>query len=136
MRNHAIITLLLLSAASLAEPALELGDCRISAGPGSASIAARCGTLVRPLDPSDADSESIELSVAVVPALTLEPAKDAFVPIAGGPGMSSIHFYVGWANAFERVRQHRDILLMPLSAFGNIATSCSSINAARVSRRR
>jgi len=121
MRNHALIALLLMSAASFAEPALELSDCRISAGPGSASIAARCGTLVRPLDPSNADSESIELSVAVVPALTLEPAADAFVPIAGGPGMSSIHFYVGWASAFERVRQHRDILLVDQRGTGNSA---------------
>jgi pimeloyl-ACP methyl ester carboxylesterase len=104
--------LLLVSAAAAAEPSLELSDCRISAGPGTAGIAARCGTLIRPLDPSSADSETIELSVAVVPALTLEPPTDAFVPIAGGPGMSSIHFYAGWARAFERVREHRDILLV------------------------
>ena len=121
MQNHAIIALLLMSAAALAEPALELSDCRISAGPGSASIAARCGTLVRPLDPSNAASGTIELSVAVVPALTLEPAADAFVPIAGGPGMSSINFYVGWASAFERVRQHRDILLIDQRGTGKSA---------------
>jgi len=121
MRNHALIALLLLAAAATAGPTLELSDCRISAGPGSASIAARCGTLVRPLDPSSVDSESIELSVAVVPALTLEPAADAFVPIAGGPGGSSIDFYVGWASAFERVRQHRDILLVDQRGTGNSA---------------
>jgi len=121
MRNAAIIALLLISAASLAEPALELGDCRISAGPGSASIAARCGTLIRPLNPSSDDAETIELRVAVIPALTLEPAADAFVPIAGGPGMSSIHFYVGWTGAFERVRQHRDILLVDQRGTGESA---------------
>jgi len=121
MQKHLMTAWLLLSATSFANPVLELSDCRISAGPGSASIAARCGALVRPLDPSDADSESIELSVAVVPALTLEPATDAFVPIAGGPGMSSINFYVGWASAFERVRQHRDILLIDQRGTGKSA---------------
>ena len=115
------LILLLVSAAASAEPALELSDCRIDAGPGTTSIAARCGTLIRPLDPSDTGSETIELSVAVVPALTLEPPRDAFVPIAGGPGMSSIQFYAGWAGAFERVRQHRDILLVDQRGTGQSA---------------
>jgi pimeloyl-ACP methyl ester carboxylesterase len=115
------LILLLISAAATAEPALELSDCRIDAGPGTASIAARCGTLIRPLDPSDTGSDTIELSVAVVPALTLEPPGDAFVPIAGGPGMSSIQFYAGWAGAFERVRQHRDILLVDQRGTGQSA---------------
>ena len=128
MRIHLLIALLLASATAVAEPALELSDCRISAGPGSASIAARCGTFVRPLDPSNADSESIELSVAVVPALTLEPALDAFVPIAGGPGMSSIDFYIGWANAFERVRQHRDILLLDQRGTGESAPMACNVD--------
>ena len=34
------------------------------------------------------------------------------MPIAGGPGQSSINFYAGWSLAFERIRQHRDILLI------------------------
>ena len=115
------LILLLISAVASAEPALELSDCRIDAGPGTTSIAARCGMLIRPLDPSDAGSDTIELSVAVVPALTLEPPGDAFVPIAGGPGMSSIQFYAGWAGAFERVRQHRDILLVDQRGTGQSA---------------
>ena len=122
------LIMLLVSAATSAEPTLELNDCRISAGPGTASIAARCGTLIRPLDPSRADSESIELSVAVVPALTLEPPTDAFVPIAGGPGMSSIHYYAGWASAFERVRQHRDILLVDQRGTGASAPMTCDID--------
>ena len=60
MPKLALIMLLLVSAAASAEPALELSDCRISAGPGTTSIAARCGTLLRPLDPSSADSETIQ----------------------------------------------------------------------------
>jgi hypothetical protein len=33
---------------------LELKDCRIDGGPGTASMKARCGTMIRPLDPSGA----------------------------------------------------------------------------------
>jgi pimeloyl-ACP methyl ester carboxylesterase len=84
-------------------------------------MAARCGDFERPLDPDNPDAGSITLKVAVVPALSLEPAADAFVPIAGGPGASSIRFYAGWAGAFERVRQHRDILLVDQRGTGESA---------------
>ena len=104
-----------------AEASLQLTDCRINAGPGSPGIAARCGTLVRPLDPDDATLGTIDLSVAVIPALSLEPANDPFVPIAGGPGQSTIAFYAGWYPAFERVRQHRDILLIDQRGTGDSA---------------
>ncbi len=92
--------------------ALELADCRISAGDGAPSIAARCADFERPLDPDNPGAGTITLRVAVVSALSLEPANDALVPIAGGPGGSSIRFYANWAHAFERIRHKRDILLI------------------------
>ena len=103
MIRIAAITLLLLGAPSLADddPILELSDCRISAGPGLPGIGALCGTFVRPLDPADERSGTVDLKVAVIPALSLEPAMDPFVPIAGGPGQSTIRFYAGWASAFS-----------------------------------
>jgi len=120
------LVLLLALTTSRAQPVLELSDCRISAGTGAPGISARCGELERPLDPDNPDSESIFLKVAVVPALTLEPATDAFVPIAGGPGASSIRFYAAWAQAFERVRQKRDILLVDQRGTGESAPmSCA-----------
>ena len=91
---------------------LELNDCRISAGPGFPGRKARCGILERPLDPSAPGSAVVELRVAVVPALTLEPMQDPFVPIAGGPGQSSIEFYAAYAGAFEQIRRNRDIVLL------------------------
>jgi pimeloyl-ACP methyl ester carboxylesterase len=106
---------------SLPAGALDLSDCRISAGPGAPSIAARCGELERPLNPDDPEAGTITLKVAVVAALSLEPETDAFVPIAGGPGGSSIVFYAGWAHAFERVRQERDILLVDQRGTGESA---------------
>ena len=95
---------------------LTLEECRINAGPGFSSIKARCGTLLRPLDPSqglaDSDSPTIELRVAVVPALNLQPENDPIVPIAGGPGQGSIDFYSAMEGAFEPLRRNRDILLV------------------------
>ncbi len=120
-----ISSLLLLATMGLptanAAVSIELSDCRISAGPGSPSLAARCGVLVRPLDPANPDSESIDLSVAIVPALSLDPAPDPLVVIAGGPGQSSISFYAAFASAFEGVRRDRDIVLMDQRGTGQSA---------------
>jgi pimeloyl-ACP methyl ester carboxylesterase len=102
-------------------PALALEDCRISAGPGFPGIKARCGTLERPLDPSNPDAERLDLKVAVVPALSLEPRPDPFVPIAGGPGQSTVVFYAGYSQAFEQIRRDRDIVLLDQRGTGESA---------------
>ena len=102
-------------------PTVPLEDCRIRAGDGFPGIKARCGTLQRPENPADPDSAMIDLKVAVVPALTLEPEPDPFVPIAGGPGQSTIEFYAGYASAFEEVRRNRDIVLMDQRGTGESA---------------
>jgi len=100
---------------------LALDDCRISAGAGFPGLKAQCGILVRPLDPARPDAGVIELRVAVVPALTLEPLPDPLVPIAGGPGQSSIEFYAAYAHAFEQIRRNRDIVLLDQRGTGSSA---------------
>ena len=112
---------LLFSTSAAAQP-VELEDCRISAGPGMPSMQARCATLARPLDPlGEADGE-IELRIAVVPALNLDPEADPLVPLAGGPGQGAVQFYTANAAAFERVRRDRDILLVDQRGTGQSAT--------------
>ncbi len=101
---------------------VDLEDCRISAGPGHPGIKARCGILLRPLNPSDPNSPHIDLQVAVVPALSLEPLPDAFVPIAGGPGQASSQFYAAYRSAFEEIRRTRDIVLLDQRGTGDSAT--------------
>ena len=118
MRQLALALAGLLSLATFAQ-ALELEDCRISAGPSSQGINARCGTLLRPQDPDDPDGDSIELSVAVVPALDLDPQPDPVVPIAGGPGGSSIEMYANQRASFEALRRTRDILLVDQRGTGS-----------------
>ena len=102
-------------------PTLPLEDCRIRAAEGFPGIKARCGVLERPENPADPDSPLIELHVAVVAALSLEPEPDAFVPIAGGPGQSTIEFYASVASAFEAVRRTRDIVLLDQRGTGKSA---------------
>ena len=100
---------------------LVLEDCRIRAGRGFPGIKARCGTLERHEDPADPASPVLELFVAVVPALTLEPEPDPFVPIAGGPGQSTVDFYAAYRSAFEMVRRDRDIVLLDQRGTGQSA---------------
>jgi pimeloyl-ACP methyl ester carboxylesterase len=115
------LLLAIASAAATAASALELSDCRINAGPGYPGIKARCGTLVRPLNPDNPGAGDIELRVAVVPALNLSPEPDPLVPLAGGPGQGAIQFYAGYAGAFESVRRDRDILLLDQRGTGDSA---------------
>lgn len=102
-------------------PTLALEDCRIRAGDGFPGIKARCGVLERPEDPANPGSATLELFVAVVPALSLEPDSDPLVPIAGGPGQASTEFYASVANAFEAVRRTRDIVLVDQRGTGRSA---------------
>ena len=121
LRNIALALILAIPFAADAV-ALELEECRISAGPAFPGIKARCGTMLRPENPDDPESQEIEIAVAVVPALDLTPEPDPFVPLAGGPGGSAIEFYASYRPAFEQVRRHRDILLVDQRGTGASST--------------
>ena len=121
MFRKTALALVLAIAASASASALELRDCRINAGPGFPGIKARCGSLLRPLNPEDSAAGEIVLRVAVVPALNLKPEPDPLVPLAGGPGQGAIQFYSAYAGAFEAVRRDRDILLLDQRGTGSSA---------------
>jgi pimeloyl-ACP methyl ester carboxylesterase len=122
LRNLALILATLLAALPADtrqlsnQPTLTLEDCRIRAGRGFPGIKARCGRLTRHEDPTNEDSPLLEL-----PALTLEPEPDPFVPIAGGPGQASSDFYASYRGAFEMVRRNRDIVLLDQRGTGESA---------------
>jgi pimeloyl-ACP methyl ester carboxylesterase len=116
-----VLTLLLLGLSSQGVGALELEECRISAGPSFPGIKARCGILQRLQNPDDPESPLLDIRVAVVPALNLKPRPDPIVPLAGGPGQGAVQFYSAYAPAFERVRGDRDILLVDQRGTGESA---------------
>lgn len=116
-----LLTLICLFSFAPGARALELEDCRISAGPSYPSLKARCATLERPENPDDPASAPIALRVVVVPALNLKPEADPVVPLAGGPGQSAVQFYAAYAQAFEPLRRDRDILLVDQRGTGESA---------------
>lgn len=115
------LTTLLLGILSQGAGALELKDCRISAGQAFPGIKARCGTLERHENPDDPESPLLKIRVAVVPALNLQPQPDPIVPLAGGPGQGAVQFYSAFSAAFERIRRDRDILLVDQRGTGESA---------------
>lgn len=116
-----VLTTLLFGVSSQGASALELEECRISAGPAFPGIKARCGILERPENPDDPESPVLAIRVAVVPALNLQPLPDPIVPLAGGPGQGAVQFYSAYAQAFEKVRSDRDILLVDQRGTGESA---------------
>ena len=120
--RHVLFSLFLTALSGFAgAQSLELEDCRISAQAGQPGVKARCGTMLRPENPADPESAQIEIRVAVVPALNLNPEPDAVVPIAGGPGQGSVEFYLMLRGAFEGLRRDRDILLVDQRGTGESA---------------
>ncbi len=121
------LTTLLLGISSHGAGALELKDCRISAGQAFPGIKARCGTLERRENPDDPESPLLAIRVAVVPALNLQPQPDPIVPLAGGPGQGAVQFYSAFAAAFERLRSDHDISAARASPRAWIARSTMSL---------
>lgn len=102
----------LLIAFSTPARALELERCILSGSTGIASVEARCGWLTRPENPALPEGRSIDLRIAVIPALSPNPRSDALTVINGGPGGSSVDMYADMAATFSAIRRERDILIL------------------------
>jgi pimeloyl-ACP methyl ester carboxylesterase len=91
---------------------LPLHECRLEHPLNLTSIAARCGTLSVPEDPDRAQGATIELNVAVVPALNRRSTAAPLFLLAGGPGQSAVQSYVALAGAFARINRNHAIVLL------------------------
>ena len=85
------------------------------------SQAARCGVLLRPLDPARPQGVMIELHYAVLPALARHKADDAVFFFAGGPGQSAIDLAATLASRFNRLNQRRDLVFVDQRGTGRSA---------------
>jgi pimeloyl-ACP methyl ester carboxylesterase len=96
-----------------AEPAsLPLTECRLEHPLKLSSLAARCGTLTVPLDPSRAVAGNLRLHVAVVSALNRRSTSAPLFLLAGGPGQSASDMYVAQSGAFARINRDHDIVIV------------------------
>jgi len=100
-------------AAAGAPPTLPLIECRLEHPLHLNSIPARCGALRVPLDPDHPSKEgTIDLQVAVVPALNRRSTAAPLFLLAGGPGQSAMDVYVALSSAFARINRNHAIVLM------------------------
>ena len=100
---------------------LPLHECRLEHPLRLVSIQARCGALEVPEDRSVAGGATIELSVAVVPALNRRAAAAPLFLLAGGPGQGAAAMYTSFAGAFARVNRNHDIVLVDQRGTGDSA---------------
>ena len=102
------------------EAALNESECVLELA-GVSSRHAQCATLAVPLDPEAPDSAVFDLFVARIPSLAADPQPDPLLLIAGGPGQSTVDFYMQLRGAFAPVRRNRDIILVDQRGTGRSA---------------
>src|SRR5258708_18838405 len=112
-----------MAAAGDAPPAAQLAlhECRLEHPQRLASIAARCGVLKVPEDRTKPGGATIDLSVAVVPALNRRAEAAQLFLLAGGPGQGATAMYLSYAAAFARVNRNHDIVLVDQRGTGKSA---------------
>ena len=108
--HRMLLTLLVVPAISHAAP--RFSPCQIGAPDSPQHLQAKCTGLTLPEDRAHADGKKITLHIAVLAARAGKPAPDPLFFIAGGPGQAATQAYLEEAPAFERIRQHRDIVLV------------------------
>ncbi|MDP9008025.1 MAG: alpha/beta hydrolase [Pseudomonadota bacterium] len=98
---------------------LPLTECRLEHPLKLISVPARCGTLRVPEDREHPKDGSIELKVAVVPALNRRSTAAPMFLLAGGPGQSAMQVYVALNSAFTRINRNHAIVLLDQRGTGS-----------------
>jgi pimeloyl-ACP methyl ester carboxylesterase len=96
-------------------------ECRLEHPLRIAAVAARCGILTVPEDPAHPGGATIDLSIAVVPALNRRATAAPLFLLAGGPGQAATDLYASYAGAFARVNRNHDIVLVDQRGTGRSA---------------
>lgn len=87
------------------------GPCPAPEADALAKLNATCGTLTAPQNRSNKKDGTVQLPVAIVPALSKEPAAlDPIVYMAGGPGANAIAQAQDLVNV--GLNQKRDLIIM------------------------
>jgi len=99
-------------AAAGQEAALQLSPCELEHPQRLTVVAADCGVLSVPEDPTRTGGRQIRLAFARVPAVSRSKRPDPLFLLAGGPGMAATTFYAMTAPVFARIHRDRDIVLV------------------------
>lgn len=89
--------------------------------PGVSRRGAWCATAAVPLEPDAPDGEKFDLFVARIPSQVADPLPDPLLLIAGGPGQSTVDFYMQNRAVFAPVRRERDLILVDQRGTGRSA---------------
>ena len=81
----------------------------------------RCGDLLVPEDPAKPDGPQVKLFVARIPSQSANPRADPLLIITGGPGQSTVDFYLEARGAFEPTRRERELILVDQRGTGRSA---------------
>ena len=87
---------------------LVLNDCKVEGVQGPA----KCGTLEVYENRAKKQGRMIGINVVVLPATGEKREPDPLVYFAGGPGSAATEDAQGIADAFKKVREHRDLLFV------------------------
>jgi pimeloyl-ACP methyl ester carboxylesterase len=93
-------------------PQIALEQCQLSMVGMPEAVEARCGTLSVPEDRSAEGGRTIDLNIAVVPAVGRSPQADPLVMLAGGPGQAATEAYAPLIDALQAINQERDLVLV------------------------
>lgn len=96
---------------------LDLNPCHVKGVPNEVS----CGVLPRPLDPDQPQGVSINIHVAVLPAVARNKLPDPIFFFAGGPGQSAIELAGTVQTMLARFGNRRDIVLIDQRGTGQSA---------------
>ena len=96
------------SARQTAPKRLVLNDCQLEGVKGPA----KCGTLEVYENRATKKGRMISLNILVLPATGDKREPDAWTYFAGGPGQAATEDARGLADAFSKIREHRDLLFV------------------------
>jgi len=82
---------------------------------------ADCGIVSVPLDRNDPDGPTLELRVAVAPAVSRDPAPDPLFLLAGGPGQAATEAFLGILPSLDRIQDERDLVMVDQRGTGRLS---------------
>lgn len=124
----ALAVWVLIPQANAQQGAIEFAPCYLTGSGGDGNLQAECATWQRPLDPAQPNGKQVELFVAKLPSTAIDPAKDAFTVINGGPGGSSVNMLVEFAPILQAFTRERDVIVLDQRGTGrSVPLSCPSL---------